>query len=111
MPTIEPLFLLNERPTITHVFQGAFRRNWDPTTPVYLSATGSAAAGEKSVLFGVVDDIKAHLLWEADSEGDFSYGTMPLGPTKSGNLISFMTDPGITGYRVVKAEAPEWIKP
>jgi hypothetical protein len=111
MPTIEPLFLLNERPTITHVFQGAFRRNWDPTTPVYLSASGSASAGEKSVLFGVVDDIKAHLLWEADSEGDFSYGIMPLGPTKSGNLISFMTDPGITGYRVVKAEAPEWIKP
>lgn len=110
MPTIEPLFLLNEKPTITHVFQGAFRRNWDPTTPVYISAMAVAASGEKPVVFGVVDDIKAHLLWEGDSEGGFTHAAMPLGATKSGNLVSFMTDPDITGYKVVKAEAPEWIK-
>ena len=48
-------------------------------------------------------------MFEADLSGPYS-GNMhsPLGPTAQGNIVSYMEDSSIAGYRTVKAKAPTW---
>jgi len=111
MPVIEPLYLINDNSSNTHVFELPFKRDWHPQTPVYFAATRAQGTEYRPVIMGLVDGKKAHLLWEADFEGDYTGNVWyALGATAQGNIIAYMSDPNINGYRIVKATAPDWVK-
>lgn len=111
MPVIEPLYLINDNSSITHVFQLPFKRDWHPQTPVYFAGTRAGGTEYRPVIMGLVDGKKAHLLWEADFEGNYTGNVWyALGATAQGNIIAYMADPNIEGYRIVKAKAPDWVK-
>ena len=109
MPVIEPLLLVNDSKVITHVFQMPFKKDWNPATPTYFASEGISAAGGRTVVIGTVDGNTANLMFEADLSGLYS-GNMrcPLGPTAQGNIVSYIEDSSIVGYRTVKAKAPTW---
>lgn len=109
MPVIEPLLLVNDSKIITHVFQLPFKKDWNPATPTYFASEGISASGGRTVVIGTVDGKTANLMFEGDLSGPYS-GNMrcPLGPTAQGNIVSYMDDSSISGYRIVKAKAPTW---
>ena len=109
MPVIKPLLLLNDSKIITHVFQMPFKKDWNPATPTYFASEGISDAGGRTVVIGTVDGKTANLMFEADLSGPYS-GNMrcPLGPTAQGNIVSYIDDSSISGYRTVKAKAPTW---
>ena len=109
MPTIKPFYVINDISSITHVFQLPFKRDWSPKTPVYFAGTRATGTEYRPVIMGLVDGKKAHLLWEADYEGDFTGNVWyALGATKQGNIVAYMSDSTVNGYRIVKAKAPVW---
>ena len=111
MPVVEPLLLINDNPTITHVFQLPFKRDWDSLTPVYFSGTGAGGMDYKSVCVATVDGKKAFVLHENEIDAKFGGKCQAfIGPTAQGNVLGAFLDKDISGFRLGKAKAPEWTK-
>lgn len=114
MPTIRTLFEVNAHPSLTQVWQLPYKQDWSPSMPVYFPAD-PAGDGWPSVLTATIDGRKGHLLWEGEPQGSglpvSGRVVTALGPTAQGNVIMVMhSDPTVTGYRVMKAPAPEWTR-
>lgn len=108
MPVIKPLFLINDTPTITHVFALPFKKDWLPNTPVYFTGNKTTeSVNDKPVIMGFVDGKKAHLLYE--HAGVDALETA-LGPTAQGNIISSYSTTGVAGQVIIKGQAPTWQK-
>ena len=105
-PKIKPFYVLNDRTDLTHVFALPYKRDWHPDTPTYFSAPPADGSDGKSVIMGFVDGNKAYVLWEATNN---SYVWHSVGPTSQGNIVTYMSDDTVSGYRIVKAKAPDWI--
>lgn len=111
MPVVEPLLLINDNPTITHVFQLPFKRDWDSLTPVYFSGTGAGGMDYKSVCVATVDGKKAFVLHENEIDAKFGGKCQAfIGPTAQGNVLGAFLDKDISGFRLGKAKAPTWTK-
>ena len=111
MPVVEPLLLINDNPTITHVFQLPFKRDWDSLTPVYFSGTGAGGMDYKSVCVATVDGKKAFILHENEIDAKFGGKCQAfIGPTAQGNILGAFLDKDISGFRLGKAKAPTWTK-
>lgn len=111
-PVIEPLFLVDDMTTLSRVFEFPFKRDRGPLTPTYFSAS-DAANKNATMIVGLLDGKKGHLLWEGQKPGSglpMSGNLIEvLGPTAQGNIIGVMlSDPTVSGQRILKAPAPTW---
>lgn len=111
MPKVEPLLLLNDRDTISHIFQLPFKRDWQSETPVYFGATNAGDIPAKSTCVATVDGKKAFIVHENEQNETFGGKCSEfLGETAQGNIIGTFFDSDISGFRIGKAKAPTWTK-
>ena len=110
-PEIEPLLLINDNATLTHVFQLPYKRSWESDTPVYFSVTRADGSENKNCLVATVDGKRGFILHENNLNDKFGGNCYAyLGPTEQGNIIGTFWDTDIKGFRLAKAKAPIWTK-
>ena len=110
-PEIEPLLLINDNATLTHVFQLPYKRNWESDTPVYFSVTRADGSENKNCLVATVDGKRGFILHENELNDKFGGNCYAyLGPTEQGNIIGTFWDTDIKDFRLAKAKAPTWTK-
>lgn len=106
MPKIEPLLLVNNENTITHVFGLPFKKDWNPTTPVYFSApTIQNTTLYAPCIVATVDGKKAFKMWEGNN-GDVL--EVAVGPTANNKVVLSLRDTVNGGLIIKRANAPTW---
>ena len=106
---IEPLKIINDDPTITHIFQRPFRRWSEKGELVLFPATraSSSTIEQGSVILGFTGVNNPHILYELDGDNVNRSGFINcVGVTARGNILTSYHN-GIN-HSILRARAPIW---
>lgn len=106
---IEPLKIINDDPTITHIFQRPFRRWSEKGELVLFPATraSSSTIEQGSVILGFTGVSNPHILYELDGENVNRSGFINcVGVTARGNILTSYHNG--TNHSILRARAPIW---